>query len=116
MCAESLRSVQTQIVHLCHYAHFEEGQINRRVKIGRISLFEETGSVLEMQMVSGVLINYSEKVMISSVAGLRSNKVNRYPLLRGSCMDQFSKWRSKEPEFYFSTYLTIISHFQDFIH
>ena len=46
--------------------------------------------------VSGVLIGYSEKVMISSVAGLRSNEVNRYPLPKGSCMDQFSKWRWKE--------------------
>ena len=50
MSAESLRSVETQIVHLCHYARFEEAQINRTVKIGRISLFEETGSVQEMQM------------------------------------------------------------------
>ena len=50
MSAESLRSVETQIVHLCHYAHFEEGQINRPVKIGRISLFEDTGSIQEMQM------------------------------------------------------------------
>ena len=50
MSAESLRSVETHIVHLCHYACFEEGQINRTVKIGRISLFEETGSVQEMQM------------------------------------------------------------------
>ena len=50
MSAESLRSVETQMVPLCHYAHFEEDQINRTVKIGRISLFKETGSVQEMQM------------------------------------------------------------------
>ena len=50
MSAENLRSVETQMVHLCHYAHFEEGQINSTVKIGRTSLFEETGSAQEMQM------------------------------------------------------------------
>ena len=50
MSAESLRSVETQIVHLCHYARFEEGLINRTVRISRTSLFEETGSVQEMQM------------------------------------------------------------------